>query len=52
MVAILTSAKLVTLCFLKIKVFWNKDYDVTISIHDVITKKLPCDSNYIADMVM
>ena len=31
-------AKMAALDFLKVKVFWNKDYDVTVSIHDVINK--------------
>ena len=37
---------------LKIKVYWNKDYDFIISVHDVINKILSRDSNYIADLVM
>ena len=36
---------------LKIKVFWNKGYDVIISAHDV-TKKLSRDLNYIEDVDM
>ena len=36
---------------LKIKVFWNKGYDVIISAHDV-TKKLSRDLNYIVDVDM
>ena len=40
MVAILMmSAKLTTLGLLKINVFWNKVYDIIISVHDV-TKKI------------
>ena len=36
MVAILMmSAKMVTLGLLKIKVFWNKDYDAILFAHDV-----------------
>ena len=31
-------AKMATPDFLKIKVFWNKGYDVIISAHDVINK--------------
>ena len=31
----------------KIKVFWNKSYDVIISVHDVTNKILSSDSNYI-----
>ena len=46
------SAKLATLGLLKIKVFWNKGYDVIISVHDVTNKILSRDSNYIVDVVM
>ena len=35
---LLMSAKMATLGLLKIKVFLNKDYDVIISVHDVIKK--------------
>ena len=38
MFAILMSAKLEALAFLKIKVFWNKSYDIIISGFDVTTK--------------
>ena len=44
--------KLVTLGLLEIKVFWNKGYDVIISICDATNKLLSCDSNYIADVLM
>ena len=48
MVAILMmSAKLVTL---GVKVFWNNNYDVIFSVHDVSNKTLSCDSNYIVDV--
>ena len=46
------SAKLATLGFLKLKVFWNKGYDVIISIHGSTNKILLRDSNYILDVVM
>ena len=46
MVAILMSAKLATLGLLKIKVTWNKGYDVIIFAHDVINKTLSRYSNY------
>ena len=45
-------AKLAALGLLKIKVFQNKDYDITICVHDVISKVLSRESNYIADVVM
>ena len=40
-----------TLGLLKIKIFWNKGYDVIISVHDVTNKILSLDSYYIVDMV-
>ena len=53
MVAIgMMSAKMATLGLLKIKVFWNKGYDVIIYVHDVTNKILSRDSNYIVDVVM
>ena len=53
MVAVLMmSIKLATLDFLKIKVFYNKGYEVIIFFHDIINKNLSCDLNYIVDIVM
>ena len=52
MVAILMLAKLATVGLIKIKILWNKGYDVIISVHDATNKILSCDSNYIVDMVM
>ena len=49
---LMMSAKMTTLGLLKIKVFWNKGYDVIISVHDVTNKILSRDSNYIVDVVM
>ena len=46
------SAKITTLGLLKIKVFWNKGYGVTISVHDGTKKTLSRDSNYIVDVVV
>ena len=46
------SAKIAALGLLKVKVFWNKVYDIIISVHDVTNKIFSCDSNYIVDMVM
>ena len=46
------SAKLATLDLLKIKIFWNKGYEVTISVHDATNKILSRDSKYIVDLVM
>ena len=46
------SAKLSTLGFLKIELFWNKGYDIIISVYDVTNKVLSCDSIYIVNVVM
>ena len=51
MVTVVMSAKMAGPGFLKIKVFWNKSYDVIISVYDVTNKILSRDSNYIADVV-
>ena len=46
------SAKLATLGLLKIKVFWNKGYDVITFVCDVTNKILSRDLNYIVDVGM
>ena len=46
------SVKLATLGIIKIKVFWNKGYDVIISVHEPTNKFLSPDSNYVVDVVM
>ena len=46
------SAKIATLGFLKIKVFWNKGYDVIIYVLDASNEILSRGSNYIVDVVM
>ena len=46
------SAKMATPGLLKITVFWNKVYDVIIYVHDVTSKFLSRDSNYIVHVVM
>ena len=52
MVAILIMlAKLVTLAFLKIRVFFNKGYVVISSVDDV-SNKIMCDSNYFVDVLI
>ena len=51
-VILIMSAKLATLGLLKIKVFWNKGYDVIISVHDITNKILSHNSNYIVDAVI
>ena len=44
------SAKMATPGLLKIAVFWNKSYDVIITVNDVTNKILSRDSNYIVDV--
>ena len=46
------SVKITAPGLLKIRVFWNKGYDVIIFVHDVTNKILSRDSNYIIDLVM
>ena len=46
------SVKLATLGFIKIKLFWNKDYGDIISAYGIISKILSHDSSYITDVVM
>ena len=49
MVSILMmTAKLATLGLLKIKLFWNKSYDVIISVPDIINKILSRDQCFVA----
>ena len=45
------SAKLATLGLVKVKLFWNKSYDVIIFVHDVTNKSLPHELNEIVDVV-
>ena len=49
---LMMSAKMSAVGLLKIKIFWNKGYDVIVSAHDVMEKNLSRDSNYVADVVM
>ena len=52
MVAILMMLeKLSVLGLLRIRVFWNKNYDIIISVHDVTNKVLSRYSNYVVDDV-
>ena len=46
------SVKMATLGLLKIKLFWNKGYDVIVSVCDVTNNILSHDSNYFVDVVM
>ena len=43
------SPKLATLGLLKLKVNWNKDYDIIVFVHNATNKIL---SNYIVDVVI
>ena len=45
-------AKMATLDLLKMKVFWNKDCDAIICVHDVTNKILSRDWNYIVIVVI
>ena len=49
---LLVSAKITTLGLLKIKVFWNKGYDVIIFVQDIMSKTLSLDSSEVVDVVM
>ena len=53
MVAILMmSAKLATLDILKIRVYWNKGYNVKIPALDITSKILLGNTNYIVNVAM
>ena len=49
---LMMSAKMATPGLLKIKTFWNKVYEVIISVHDVTNKVLSRNANYIIDVVI
>ena len=49
---LMVPAKMATLGLLKIRIFWNKGYDVIISAHEVTNKFLSPDLNYVIDEVM
>ena len=49
---LLMSARMAASDLLKIKVFWNKGYDVIASVHDVTNKTLLRYSYSIVDAVM
>ena len=52
MAILMMSTKLATVGLLKIKIFWNKGYDVILSANDVTNKILSRDPSYIVDAVM
>ena len=49
---LMMSAKMATQALPKIKIFWNKGYDVMIYVYDVTNQILSCDLNFIIDLVM
>ena len=49
---LMMSAKLATLGLLKIKVIWNKGYDVKTYVNDVTNKILLFYSNCVVDLAM
>ena len=49
---LMVSAKMANLVLLKIKIFWNKGYDVMITVYGVMNKILSHDSNYVVDLVL
>ena len=49
---LMMSAKMATLVLLRIKVFWNKSYDVITYLQDAANKILSYDSTYFVDVVM
>ena len=46
------SAKMAAPGLLKVKIFWNKSYDVISSVYDITNKILSRNSNYIVGVVM
>ena len=51
-IILMIPAKLVTLGLFKIKIFWNRGYDVIIFVQQVTNKILLHDSNYFVDVVI
>ena len=51
-IILMMSAKVATPGLLKITVFWNKGYEIIISVDDVINKILSYNLNYIVDVFM
>ena len=49
---LMISAQIGTLGLIKIKIFWDKGYEVIISVYDVTNKILSRDSNYVVDVIM
>ena len=49
---VVMSVNLTTVGLVQIKVLWNKSYNFLISVHDVTSKILSCNSNYFVDVVL
>ena len=49
---LMMSTEMAMLGLLKIKLFWNKGYDVISSVHEVTIKILSDDSIYVVDLIM
>ena len=49
---LMVSAKMANLVLLKIKIFWNKGYDIMITVYGIMNKILSHDSNDIVDLVL
>ena len=49
---LMVPVKKATLGLLKLKLFWNKYYDVIYYVHDYTKKKLSIGSNHIVDEIM
>ena len=49
---LMVSAKMANLVLLKIKIFWNKGYDIMITVYGIVNKILSHDSNDIVDLVL
>ena len=49
---LIMSAKMATPGLLKLKIFWDKLYDVIISVHDITNEISSHDPNYFVDVVM
>ena len=46
------TVKLANVGLFKIKLFWNKGYDVIVSAYDVTNETLSRESNYVVGVVM
>ena len=51
-VIMMMSGNSAAVSLLKIKIFWNKGYNIIISVRNNTNKNLSRDSNYIIDVIM